>query len=214
MPAENILSIVEKEMKEHLKLLPRPLPQILDEMEDNIQAATEAAKRAEEAARVAKAASDAASKASRESAKRAIEAREASDKGAENATRAAQDAAAKAEATAKTARLAAEEAARLAKEAARQAQETAIVQQRIESLEKRLKRLEEAIPEERVVILREISKEESEKEILELFSKGQTLYYSDIAEQLGLDLRLVVEICNELQNRAEIEIVDDTLQRR
>jgi DNA-binding CsgD family transcriptional regulator len=86
--------------------------------------------------------------------------------------------------------------------------------QRIESLEERLKSLENAIPKERVVILREVSMEEAEKEILELFSKGQTLYYSDIAEQLGLDLRLVVEICNKLQTEGEIEVVDDTLQRR
>ena len=86
--------------------------------------------------------------------------------------------------------------------------------QRIESLEERLKSLENAIPKERVVILREVSREEAEKEILELFSQGQTLYYSDIAEQLGLDLKLVVETCNELQSRGEIEVVDDTLQRR
>jgi len=86
--------------------------------------------------------------------------------------------------------------------------------QRIESLEERLKSLENSIPKERVVILREVSIEEAKKEILELFSKGQTLYYSDIAEQLGLDLRLVVEICNKLQTEGEIEVVDDTLQRR
>ncbi|GAG85395.1 unnamed protein product, partial [marine sediment metagenome] len=61
---------------------------------------------------------------------------------------------------------------------------------------------------------REVSREEAEKDILGLFSQGQTLYYSDITEQLGLDLQLVVEICNELQSKREIEVVDDTLQRR
>ncbi len=60
--------------------------------------------------------------------------------------------------------------------------------------------------------LREIPKDEARKEIAELFSQGQTLYYTDIAEQLQLDLQLVVEVCNELQSRGEIEVIDDTLQ--
>ena len=57
-----------------------------------------------------------------------------------------------------------------------------------------------------VIKLRKISKEEAEKEILELFSRGQVLYYSDIAERLRLDLKLVVEICNELQSKGKIEV--------
>lgn len=64
------------------------------------------------------------------------------------------------------------------------------------------------------VVLREISKEEAEKEILKLFSGGQVLYYSDIAEKLGLDLKLVVEICNELQSKGRIEVIDDALHSR
>lgn len=67
---------------------------------------------------------------------------------------------------------------------------------------------------EKIVVLREISKEEAEKEILKLFSGGQVLYYSDIAEKLGLDLQLVVEICNELQSKGRIEVIDDALQSR
>jgi len=88
------------------------------------------------------------------------------------------------------------------------------LRERIRAIEERLANIETTIPKERTVILREVSKEEAEKDILGLFSQGQTLYYSDIAEQLGLDLQLVVEICNKLQNRGEIEVVDDTLQRR
>jgi chromosome segregation ATPase len=175
--------------EEHPKIMVRPLPQIIDEIEANIGTATEAARRAEEAARAAREAAGAATKASEEAGKRATEAR-------------------KAERTVKVAIAAAEEATRKAEETA------ATILQRIELLEKRLKSLENALPKEEVVVLREISKEEAEKEILELFSKGQTLYYSDIAEQLGLDLKLVVEICNELQSRGEIEVVDDLLQRR
>lgn len=74
--------------------------------------------------------------------------------------------------------------------------------------------LTRGIEEEKIVVLREISKEEAEKEILELFSGGQVLYYSDIAETLGLDLQLVVEICNELQSTKEIEAIDEALRSR
>jgi len=88
------------------------------------------------------------------------------------------------------------------------------LKQIVRAIEERLTYIEATIPKERVVILRELSREEAEKEILELFAESQTLYYSDIAEKLGIDLRLVVEICNELQNKGEIEVVDDTLQRR
>jgi deoxycytidine triphosphate deaminase len=74
--------------------------------------------------------------------------------------------------------------------------------------------LERGIEEEKIVVLREISKEEAEKEILKLFSGGQVLYYSDIAEKLRLDLKLVVEICNELQSKGRIEAIDDALRSR
>lgn len=70
------------------------------------------------------------------------------------------------------------------------------------------------VTKEKIVVLREISKEEAEKEILKLFSGGQVLYYSDIAEKLGLDLKLVVEICSELQSKGRIEVIDEALQSR
>lgn len=92
--------------------------------------------------------------------------------------------------------------------------ENYVLQEKILAIEKRLTIIEATIPKERTVVLREVSKEEAEKDILELFSQSGILYYSDIAEQLRLDLKLVVEICNELQKRGEIQVVDDTLQRR
>ncbi len=92
--------------------------------------------------------------------------------------------------------------------------ENKMLRQNIQAIEKRLVNIEATIPKEKVVILREISKEEAEKEIIELFTQGQILYYSDIAERLGFDLKMVVDICNELQTKGEIEVVDDTLQRR
>ena len=72
------------------------------------------------------------------------------------------------------------------------------------AIEKRLANIESYIPEERVIVLREISREEAKEEIRNLFSTGRTLYYSDIAQELQLDLEIVVDICNELQNSREI----------
>jgi regulator of replication initiation timing len=76
-------------------------------------------------------------------------------------------------------------------------------------LEKRMNILESKLPEEEnVIVLREITREEAKAEIANLFSEGQTLYYSDIATKLRLDLELVVDICNELMNEGEISIAD------
>lgn len=93
------------------------------------------------------------------------------------------------------------------------AAETSLLQ-RIESLEERLANIEASLPNEKVILLREISRKDAEKEIRKMFSKGRILYYSDIAEQLKIDLELVVDICNELQSIGEIEVVDDALQSR
>lgn len=46
---------------------------------------------------------------------------------------------------------------------------------------------------------REITREQAKAEITLLFKETEReLYYSDIAERLQLDLKLVVEICDEL----------------
>lgn len=42
--------------------------------------------------------------------------------------------------------------------------------------------------------------------IIELLKKGKTLYYSDISIELGIDLEVVVGICNELYNEGKIEL--------
>jgi len=76
-------------------------------------------------------------------------------------------------------------------------------------LEKRMNILESKLPgEENVIVLREITREEAKAEIAKLFSEGQTLYYSDIATKLRLDLELVVDICNELMSEGEISVAD------
>ncbi len=84
--------------------------------------------------------------------------------------------------------------------------ENLILRDTIRKIEERLTNIEASLPSEKVIILRELSKEDAKDEIKKLFSSGKTLYYSDIAQQLGLDLELVVDICNELQEQGEITI--------
>jgi regulator of replication initiation timing len=90
-------------------------------------------------------------------------------------------------------------------------EENASLRQEIEQIKQKLSELEERIPEEKVIVLREISREKAKKEIRQLFSNERTLYYSDIAEELRLDLKLVVDICHELQESGEIGIDDRVL---
>lgn len=84
--------------------------------------------------------------------------------------------------------------------------ENSILRDALLRIEERLASIEASLPSEKVIVLREITKEEATAEIRRLFSNGKTLYYSDIARELGLDLELVVEICNELQNHGEITV--------
>ena len=73
----------------------------------------------------------------------------------------------------------------------------------------------ENLPTQKTIILREIDKTQAKQEIKKLFaSTDKPLYYSDIAEELELDLEMVVEICEELIKEGEIEIDTDTLQYR
>jgi hypothetical protein len=83
---------------------------------------------------------------------------------------------------------------------------------RVKLLEERLAKVESALPDAKTNACREISREEAEKEIMNLFSEGETLYYSDIAGRLDLELPAVVDICNDLLNRGEIKVNDDSLQ--
>ena len=85
---------------------------------------------------------------------------------------------------------------------------------KVVNLEKRINVLEKELPEEDVVdtviVLREITRDKAKAEILNLFSTGRTLYYSEIAKKLQLDLEVVVDICNELMNEGEISCADST----
>lgn len=62
--------------------------------------------------------------------------------------------------------------------------------------------------DEPVVLLRDVDREQASKEIEELFKGCKTLYYSDIAQQLRLDLELVVDICNELEEKGIIGMLE------
>ena len=84
--------------------------------------------------------------------------------------------------------------------------ENLILRDTIYKINERLAVIESCLPSERVIVLREISREKAKDEIYKLFSSGETLYYSDIAQELGLDLELVVDICTELQKQGEITI--------
>ena len=49
-----------------------------------------------------------------------------------------------------------------------------------------------------VIVLRDISKEQARKEIVEAFEAEEPLDHADLAEALRLEISLVVEVCNEL----------------
>ena len=77
------------------------------------------------------------------------------------------------------------------------------LQEELKQAKLRLLELESRISGEEVIVLREITREEAKQEIRQLFQSGRTLYYSDIAEELKLDLKLVVDICREFQENKE-----------
>lgn len=86
---------------------------------------------------------------------------------------------------------------------------------RVADLEARVELLEAqlgsgASPNE-VIVLRSVSKEAAKGEILELFQSGEVLFYSDIAARLGLDLSLVVAICQELEQEGAIQVDADAV---
>ncbi len=80
------------------------------------------------------------------------------------------------------------------------------LQDELRQVKQRLLELESRVAEEKVIVLRDITREEAKQEIQQLFSSGRTLYYSDIVQELGISLETVVEICNELEEEKEIAV--------
>jgi len=89
--------------------------------------------------------------------------------------------------------------------------ENKMLKEVVSKFEERLTAIEESLSQEKVMTLRELSKSEAQREILNLFESGNTFYYSDIAGKLNLDLELVVDICNELEKAGKIQTNDDTV---
>lgn len=63
--------------------------------------------------------------------------------------------------------------------------------------------------EAEVIVLETMSREEAKGKIKSLFQKTEgALYYSDLAKALNMDLRTVVEICEELEKEGLIRFED------
>ena len=88
------------------------------------------------------------------------------------------------------------------------------LKEKVAKLEKEIKALQDGGSEGEVIVLRTVTREQAKQEIMELFQTGETLYYSDIAQRLRIDLPLVVEICQEPENEGEIGVDADVLQQR
>ena len=82
---------------------------------------------------------------------------------------------------------------------------------RVLYLEEEVARLLALTTDEEVIELRDVSKEEAKQKILAMFQSGETLFYSDLATRLRLDLPLVVEVCQELEQEGEIEVHADAI---
>jgi DNA invertase Pin-like site-specific DNA recombinase len=81
------------------------------------------------------------------------------------------------------------------------------LQEELRQVKQRLSELENIVAaKDKVIVLKDITREVAKKEIKKLFSSGRTLYYSDIVQELGIDLETVVDICNELEEEKEIAI--------
>jgi len=77
---------------------------------------------------------------------------------------------------------------------------------RLEVLEK-LK----AVSGEDVIEVRDISMEQTKKEMLSLLSDGKTRYADDIATELKLDIRDVIEAFKQLHKEGELSVDEDKL---
>jgi DNA-binding MarR family transcriptional regulator len=82
---------------------------------------------------------------------------------------------------------------------------------RVAALEQEVSQLKASPSDEQVIVLRSITRDQAKQEILELFQSGETLFFSDIAKRLNIDLPLVVEICQELREEGEIEVDADAI---
>ena len=65
---------------------------------------------------------------------------------------------------------------------------------------------QDTVSEDSVIMLRDISKAQAKREIKDLlFSSPTSLDYGEILEKLGLDLELIVQVCEDLIEEGIIE---------
>jgi hypothetical protein len=85
------------------------------------------------------------------------------------------------------------------------------IQMEINTIKQQLNELSELVGlESEPIILRDISHTKAKSEIENLFNNtSDILYFSDIVEQLAIDLELVVSVCNELLEEGKIEYTDE-----
>lgn len=95
------------------------------------------------------------------------------------------------------------------------------VQRKLDLIENQLSEISRLVSQEvgqEAIILRDVSYEQAKTEIEEFFrNTTESLYFSDIMEQLSIDLELVVSVCNELLDEGKIEYGDEgarTISRR
>ena len=74
------------------------------------------------------------------------------------------------------------------------------LQREVEHLKRRVHELEiqQEIPNVKEILLRKINREPARREIEELFKKGGYYDPGEVADILRMDVRMVVDICNEL----------------
>ena len=68
---------------------------------------------------------------------------------------------------------------------------------------------EQEVTDNDIIILREIGKEQAKEEIIQALAAGEPLDHADLSENLGLDLSLVFEACNELIAEGIVVFYDD-----
>jgi len=80
---------------------------------------------------------------------------------------------------------------------------------RVSKLEKEIDELKKANGPH-VIVLQEISREEAKQRVIELLDslKGERIYPDEIADKLGIEFSMVMDILDELEKEEEIEIVD------
>lgn len=90
------------------------------------------------------------------------------------------------------------------------------IQRKLDSMEQQLNAMSTLASQEakrELVPLRGVSREQAKTAIEELFNNTtDTLYYSDITEQLEIDLGVVISICDELLEEGKIKYEDEGVQ--